>query len=408
MARVWGTIGAGLTTLLLAVGLQCAPVSAEQIDWRPGPVTTAVIFDTAPATAAIPPGEVEGVEFSGPVCFTPDPVPGEWNGQGVIVTVDEADADALSCTVRASVRYCSWELWRHTCNGIRVVDLWAEGGPLHVDSENPLVTGAHVAEALPNAEGWFRSAGVIRWSGRDIQSGIESCTTAVMSGTDTRRTTVLGICRDHTGHASDTFAYTYRLDATPPTLQPAVRGTVELGAPAGADPGASDETSGVAMAVCNGRAPLDTDTTGPHTVVCSAVDVAGNAASASTTYTVGYGFAGSGFRQADTSSQGSRHPVRAGTAAVLTFRVTSDVAGTPMEHLDPTRVKVRVAPAPCTSGAPGALSAGRQVPSGLRELPGGRYRLVWSVPRAWAGSCGRLSLDLGDGLPRLADLVFLR
>ncbi|REJ04987.1 hypothetical protein DY023_12120 [Microbacterium bovistercoris] len=410
MARGWGGIGAALVAVAVTAGLLCAPASAEQIDWRPGPVTARVLFDTAPATEGIAEGDVDGVDYTRAVCFTPDPVSGAWDGEGVTVTVDAADTDMLSCTVRATVRYCSWELWRRTCDGVRAVELRAEGEPLHVDSTTPRVTGAHVVGSPSNAEGWFRAAGTVVWSGRDRDSGIESCTTAPMAGADTVRSTVVGLCRDRSGNASETFTYTYRLDTTPPTLQPTVSGTAELGAPAGAHPGASDETSGVAAAVCNGGAPLDTSSTGQHTVVCSAVDVAGNSASAATTYSVGYGFAGAWFRQADDPSRrGVRHPVRAGSSTAFTFRATTDSAGTPAEHLDAARVTVRVAPMPCAFAADsGAVPTGALVSSGLRDLGGGRYLVVWSSPRAWAGACGLLTLDLGDGLPHHAAVAFLQ
>ncbi|MFC4140057.1 MULTISPECIES: PxKF domain-containing protein [unclassified Microbacterium] len=414
MARGWGMIGAALTVIALAAGLLCGPASAATIDWQPGPVTVRVSFDTASATEGIAAGDIEDLVFTRAFCFTPAPVPGEWNGDGVTVVVDAADTEALSCTVRVIVRYCYWVLGRRTCDATRFVALRAAGGPLHVDSANPVVSDAHVTDALPNADGWFRSAGVIHWSGRDDQSGIESCTTAVMVGTDTRRTNVVGLCRDRTGHASETKTYTYKLDATPPALRPVVDDVVGLGAPAGARPGASDETSGIALAVCNGGAPLSTSRSGEHRVVCTAVDAAGNSASATTTYTVGYGVAGSWFGRTEdtpksTAQQRTRHPVHAGSSVALTFRASTDVTGTPLEHLDPAQVTLRIAPVPCGYGVvPAGAAVGARVPSGLRDLGDGRYQLVWSSPRAWAGSCGLLTLGLGDGLTHRAELAFLR
>lgn len=410
MARSWGKVGAALIAGLLAAGLLCAPASAEQVGWQPGPVTVRVPIDTAAATEGIAAGDVVGVDFAEAVCFTPDPVPGAWDGEGVTATVESADTDALSCTVRAMVRYCSWVLWRRTCDGVRAVDLRGEGAPLRVDSAMPTAAGVEVVGAQPNAEGWFRSAGVIRWSGRDDQSGVESCTTAVMAGHDTRRAGVAGVCRDRTGNVSHTLTYWYKLDATPPALRPKVAAVVELGAPAGAQPGASDEASGVAAAVCNGGAPLDTSRSGEHTVVCTAADAAGNAASATATYTVGYGFAGPWFARPDEAGRpGPRHPVRAGTSVALTFRAVTDTAGSPLVHLDPARVTLRIAPVPCGVGVIAAgVPAGERVRSGLRGLGDGRYLVVWSSLRAWAGSCGLLTLDLGDGLPHRAELVFLR
>jgi hypothetical protein len=52
-----------------------------------------------------------------------------------------------------------------------------------------------------------------------------------------------------------------------------------------ASPHATDATSGIASASCD---PVDTSTAGKHTLQCTATDMAGNSASASIDYVVGY------------------------------------------------------------------------------------------------------------------------
>lgn len=79
-------------------------------------------------------------------------------------------------------------------------------------------------------------------------------------------------------------------DATPPALAPSVAPSpVLLNGSATAAPNASDAGSGVAAASCGA---VDTKVAGSFTVSCSATDQAGNQATASTKYTVGYSFRG--------------------------------------------------------------------------------------------------------------------
>lgn len=79
----------------------------------------------------------------------------------------------------------------------------------------------------------------------------------------------------------------FEIDRTPPVLAPALSATTVALGQTGvtATPNASDATSGLGSASCD---PADTSTPGPHAVQCTATDVAGNSATASVDYLVGY------------------------------------------------------------------------------------------------------------------------
>jgi hypothetical protein len=79
----------------------------------------------------------------------------------------------------------------------------------------------------------------------------------------------------------------FKIDQTDPVLAPSLSAaTITLGQPGvTASPNATDVTSGIASASCDA---IDTSTPGKHTVQCSATDNAGNTATASIDYVVGY------------------------------------------------------------------------------------------------------------------------
>jgi hypothetical protein len=83
------------------------------------------------------------------------------------------------------------------------------------DATPPTVTA--VPARSPDANGWYRSALTVTFSGSDATSAIASCTQATYAGPDSSNTSVSGTCRDNAGNQS-AASYALKYDATPPVL----------------------------------------------------------------------------------------------------------------------------------------------------------------------------------------------
>ena len=148
-------------------------------------------------------------------------------------------------------------------------------------------TGVTVAaDRVPDHNGWYNRAFVASWSGQDATSGIDTCTTTNYSTPDTDSGSLSGTCTDKAGNPSAAVAFTFKYDATAPTLSPSVSpNPVVLNGTATAAPNAQDNLSGIASQSCD---PVNTSLIGQHEVTCRAEDNAGNLSSATTDYTVRY------------------------------------------------------------------------------------------------------------------------
>lgn len=119
---------------------------------------------------------------------------------------------------------------------------------------------------------------------------------------------------DRLGNEGVAVEQTVRIDSQPPGLAPTVEpDVVVLGETAVASAHATDELSGVDLASCE---PVDTSTAGGHTVMCTALDVAGNESVAEAAYTVVP-------QDAEVEVAAARAP---GTLLALDVTVTSNTA----------------------------------------------------------------------------------
>ena len=200
-------------------------------------------------------------------------------------------------------------------------------------------------------------------------------------------------------------------DVTPPaiSLRAPLDGAVYLlGQELLADYGCADEALGSGLASCAGDiadgAPLDTSSVGVWSFAVHATDVAGNHASAASTYRVLYDFRGFLW---PVRNRPAVNRARAGRIALVRFSLNGFhgrrvlAAGYP-----------RVAEAECGSGAEPADGRparllGRRVAvrwSGRARV----YFFAWRTRRSWAGSCRQLLLGLADGTVRRVDYRFKR
>lgn len=146
-----------------------------------------------------------------------------------------------------------------------------------------------------NGAGWNSADVTVTWNWADEAggSGVDAanCTTSgTSSGEGTF--TLTATCNDLAGNTGSA-SHTVKIDKTFPTLAPSVSpNPVALGGAAAAAINASDAGGSGLDPALTGCGPLDTSTVGTTTVSCTATDNAGNEATASATYVVGYGFGG--------------------------------------------------------------------------------------------------------------------
>jgi hypothetical protein len=88
---------------------------------------------------------------------------------------------------------------------------------IKVDRTPPAVTGGSPARAA-DSNGWYDHAVGIVFSGADLTSGIDSCTSTTYDGPDSAAASLSGTCTDKAGNVSPAFAYGLKYDATAPTL----------------------------------------------------------------------------------------------------------------------------------------------------------------------------------------------
>lgn len=287
---------------------------------------------------------------------------------------------------------------------------------------SPLVTGrtikidlspptASVTFAPPNANGWHNSPSSVGFTGNDSNSGIAFCRSGAPFGPggpgqsigppSASFKSIVGGCQSDSGLNTGT-AMNYRYDDVDPTLAPTVSpNPVTLNESATATPNAADQPglSGIDTASCD---PVDTSTVGSHTVSCTATDKAGNTASATASYVVGYNFEGF-FQPVDMTGVNGAN---SGQAIPLKFRVT-DGNGEPVTDL--ASVEVTATSLACDLGVtPDQLEEYASGNSGLQNHGNGNYQFNWKTPKTYAKSCKTLKLDLGDGIHRTAEFRFTK
>ncbi len=273
-------------------------------------------------------------------------------------------------------------------------------GVVRLDGDLPYDLTA-TPETLPNAAGWYRTAGRVDFLARDDTSGIAGCSQNVPFGSVSSQfqQAVTGTCTDVAGN-SQSRSFTFRFDAIAPTLAPTVSPSViPLNGSATASANATDAHSGVKSQACD---PVDTSTPGTHTLSCSATDHADNTATGTATYSVGYGF--SGFAQPVDPT--ASNVAKAGRTIPLKWRVT-DAAGVPVTDL--SGVTVTATSLSCSTGtSEDQIEEYASGSSGLQNLGDGQYQFNWSTPKSYANSCKTLRLDLGDGIARTATFEFTK
>ena len=82
----------------------------------------------------------------------------------------------------------------------------------------PPTSVAAAADRGPDFNGWYNHAITVTWTGTDATSGIDKCTSTPYSGPDNGSASLSGSCTDVAGNTSTSVAFSFKYDATPPTL----------------------------------------------------------------------------------------------------------------------------------------------------------------------------------------------
>ncbi len=152
-----------------------------------------------------------------------------------------------------------------------------------IDTMAPAVTAT--ASVAPNGAGWNNTPVTVTVTAAADGGSSITCDAPVVVSTDGAGQVASGTCTDAAGNTGSA-SITLNIDTTAPTLTPSVTpNPVELNGAATADAGAADATSGIDTSSCD---PVVTASVGSYTVDCTATDVAGNTATATASYDVGY------------------------------------------------------------------------------------------------------------------------
>jgi hypothetical protein len=267
-----------------------------------------------------------------------------------------------------------------------------------IEDTTPPVIMPTLTGTLGN-NGWYTSDVSVSWSVTDAESAVSSqlgCTPVTVA-TDTAGVTFT--CEASSLGGTSRESVTLKRDATAPTLSPVVSpNPVLLNGSASVSSGASDALSGLASQSCGS---VTTSSVGSKSVSCTATDYAGNSASASVSYQVGYRFDGF-FAPVDNLPV--INVANAGQTIPLKWRV-SDANGVSVTTL----VSVNVTVVSLSCGAGSTLDAVEEYAaggSGLLNHGNGSYQFNWKTPKSYATSCKTVRVDLGDGLYHTANVQF--
>jgi hypothetical protein len=313
------------------------------------------------------------------------------------VTVHTSGSDAVSSPVTCTAdQFQTTETTGAEFNGFCTnnAGLTTNAAPLTVKLDKTGPTGvALTPSGTLGLNGWYISNVSVAASGTDTISDNVVCTvdggaSPESFNSETTGTTVNGECTNDAGLSTAASSISIKIDKMAPTLSPSVSpNPVVLNGPATATPNAVDNVSGVASSSCD---PVVTNTVGPHSVMCYAADKAGNTSSASAAYSVKYNF--SGFFEPVTN--GVLNQAKAGQAIPVKWRIT-DANGVGVS--DPNSFVAVTSDGRSCSGSgvvdPIELYAGS---SGLQYLGDGYWQFNWKTPKAYAGHCRTMYLNLAD------------
>jgi len=157
---------------------------------------------------------------------------------------------------------------------------------VRIDRTAPTTTGT--AAPPPNTAGWNNTTVVVTFTCADSLSGVASCTTPIALPNDGANQSVLGTAIDLAGNTAETVVSGINIDKTPPVVSYTGNlGTYNVDQIVDITCSATDNLSGIASTTCSDIVgDAFTFPLGASTFSATAVDVAGNTAGTSVTFTV--------------------------------------------------------------------------------------------------------------------------
>lgn len=322
-----------------------------------------------------------------------------WNNSDVAVTWSCTDlVGVVSALVSQTVSTeGAGQSATGTCTDTSGNSASATVNDINIDKTAPTVS-ASVSPA-PNANGWNNTDVTVSFSGSDGLSGIASCSSPVTLSSEGAGQSASGSCTDLAGNSASATASGINIDKTAPSVSlvgsPADGGVYYFGfVPAASTCSASDVLSGL-DGVCS-VSGYGTGV-GSHIITASALDKAGNSASASVSYTV-LAWELKGFYQPvdmgklNIAKNGSTVPLKFEVFAGLTELTNTSIVSTFVQKLT---CGTGIATDDIENYATGGTS--------LRyDTIGGQFIFNWQTPKL-AGSCYRVTLTTADGSNISAD-----
>jgi hypothetical protein len=260
-------------------------------------------------------------------------------------------------------------------------------------------TASASASPAANSNGWNNSNVTVSFSGSDALSGLASCDANVVLSAEAAGQSASGTCTDKAGNVSTPATKSgINIDKTVPSVSlvggPASGGSYYFSSvPAAPTCSASDILSGL-----DGSCSVSgySGAVGPHTITTSAMDKAGNSASASASYTV-LAWTLNGFYQP--VDMGKVNIAKNGSTVPLKFEA---FAG-PTELTNTSIVSTFIQQESCVSLTTDDIETYATGNTSLRyDTTGGQFIFNWQTPKV-VGGCYKVTLTLQDGRQIFAD-----
>jgi hypothetical protein len=276
-------------------------------------------------------------------------------------------------------------------------------GPVKIDKTKPVITFNGQTPAK-NPQGWNSTNVTLSWSCADALSGPQSVSDSKTISSEGSHQQDTGTCQDNAGNSAISTDGDVNIDKTKPSVS--VTGvlngaTYTLGSVPAAGCSTTDDLSGVlhAATLSTSGGPV-----GSVTASCNgAEDNAGNANSASVTYTVNYNWRGF-FQPVDNLP--ALNKAKAGSSIPVKFSLSGNQGLNIFASGYPTS-------APTTCGSTAAADPIEEtVTAGGSTLnydaTADQYVYVWKTNTSWSNSCRTLTVKLIDGTTHQANFFFVK